>query len=187
MGQNVFAFSPNPFVPNAHFFCPLKTSENLKVFWCFQAVEKGRIGNEWVKEVTESTSPSFISRSNRHRRCSIKKSILNIFAKFVGKHLYRRAFFSKVVGLKTAILSKTRLRHRCFPLVSAKFLRRSFLQNISGRLLLWKEGKKWKQIKIFAMKALSLRHYEDAFLSVRNIFYQNICFFKYVDSVSVSI
>ena len=26
-----------------------KTSENHKVFWCFHGVEKGCIGNEWVK------------------------------------------------------------------------------------------------------------------------------------------
>ena len=26
----------NPFVPNATFLYPLKTSENFKVFWCFQ-------------------------------------------------------------------------------------------------------------------------------------------------------
>ena len=38
----------NPFVPNAPFLYPLKTSENLKVFWCFQGVEKGCIGNKWV-------------------------------------------------------------------------------------------------------------------------------------------
>ena len=39
----------NPFVPNAPFLYPLKTSENLSVFWCFQGVEKGCLGNEWVK------------------------------------------------------------------------------------------------------------------------------------------
>ena len=38
----------NPFVPNAPFLYPSKTSENLTVFWCFQGVEKGCIGNEWV-------------------------------------------------------------------------------------------------------------------------------------------
>ena len=37
----------NPFVPNAPFLYPLKT-ENRKIFWCFQGVEKGCIGNEWV-------------------------------------------------------------------------------------------------------------------------------------------
>ena len=39
----------NPFFPNATFFYPLKTSENRKVFQCFQGVEKGCIGKEWIK------------------------------------------------------------------------------------------------------------------------------------------
>ena len=39
----------NPFVPNAPFLCHLKTLKNLTVFWCFQGIEKGCIGNEWVK------------------------------------------------------------------------------------------------------------------------------------------
>ena len=41
-------YTVNPFVPIAPFLYPLKTSENRKVFWCFQGVEKGCIGNEWV-------------------------------------------------------------------------------------------------------------------------------------------
>ena len=40
----------NPFVPNAPFLYPLKTlSEKLTIFWCFRRIEKGCIGNEWVK------------------------------------------------------------------------------------------------------------------------------------------
>ena len=39
----------NPFVPNAPFLYLLKISKNLTVFWCFQGVEKGCIGNKWVK------------------------------------------------------------------------------------------------------------------------------------------
>ena len=38
----------NPFVPNAHFLNPLKTSENRKVFLCFQGVEKACTGNKWI-------------------------------------------------------------------------------------------------------------------------------------------
>ena len=41
--------SVNPFVPNAPFLYPLKTSENSKVFRCFEGVEKRCIGNKWVK------------------------------------------------------------------------------------------------------------------------------------------
>ena len=40
----------NPFVPNAAFLYPLKTSENLTIFWCFQVVVKGCIGNDKVKQ-----------------------------------------------------------------------------------------------------------------------------------------
>ena len=40
---------PNPFVPNAPFLYPLKTSGNRKVFWCFQGIEKGCIRKKWVK------------------------------------------------------------------------------------------------------------------------------------------
>ena len=40
----------DPFVPNALFLFPLKTSENLTVFWCFQGAKKGCIGIERVKE-----------------------------------------------------------------------------------------------------------------------------------------
>ena len=39
----------NPFVSNALFLYPLKTSENQKAFWCFQWVEEGCIGNKYLK------------------------------------------------------------------------------------------------------------------------------------------
>ena len=38
----------NPFVPNAPFLYTLKTSENRKVFWCFQGVEKGCKPDDYV-------------------------------------------------------------------------------------------------------------------------------------------
>ena len=39
----------NPFVPNASFLYSLKISENLTISDVFRGVEKGFIGNEWVK------------------------------------------------------------------------------------------------------------------------------------------
>ena len=45
-------------------------------------------------------------------------------------------FFNKVAGLRPAILLIKRLRHRCFTVNFAKFLRAHFLQNASRRLLL---------------------------------------------------
>ena len=40
----------NPFAFNVPFLYPLKTSENLTIFWCFQGVEKVLIGIKWVKQ-----------------------------------------------------------------------------------------------------------------------------------------
>ena len=44
-----FIWLYKPFVSNASFLYLLNT-ENRKVFWCFQDVEKGCIGNKWVKK-----------------------------------------------------------------------------------------------------------------------------------------
>ena len=46
----------NSFVPNAPFLYTLTTSENLKVFWCFQGVEKGCIGSKCVNQVSKLIS-----------------------------------------------------------------------------------------------------------------------------------
>ena len=66
-----------------------------------------------------------------------KKRVLRNYAKYTGKHLCQRLFFNKVAGLRSATLLKKRLRHRCFPVNLVKFLRTNFLQNTSGRLLLF--------------------------------------------------
>ena len=74
---------------------------------------------------------------NSHQSCSIIKGVLRNFVKFTGKHLCQSLFFNKVAGLNPATLLKKRLWHRCFPVNFAKFLRTPFLQNSSGRLLLY--------------------------------------------------
>ena len=43
------------FVPNAPFLYSPKTSLSLTVFWFFQGVEKGCIGNEWVNKYEWNT------------------------------------------------------------------------------------------------------------------------------------
>ena len=48
--QSKEIWSLNPFVPNPPFLDPLKTSENLSVFWYFQGVEKEYISNKWVTQ-----------------------------------------------------------------------------------------------------------------------------------------
>ena len=57
--------------------------------------------------------------------------------KFTGKHQCQDLFFNKVAGLRLATLLKKTFWHRRFPVSFAKFLRTPFLQNTSGRLLLY--------------------------------------------------
>ena len=66
-----------------------------------------------------STNSTAKIRSS-HRRCSVKKSVLKIVAKFTRKNLCQSLFFNKVPGLRP----------------SKKWLRAPFLQNTSGQLLL---------------------------------------------------
>ena len=65
-----------------------------------------------------------------HRNQSIdllsKKGVFRNFTKFIGKHLCQSLLFNKVSGLRTATLLKRRLRHRCFPVNLAKFLKNTF-------------------------------------------------------------
>ena len=71
-----------------------------------------------------------------HQRCSLEKGVLRNFSKFTGQQLRQSLFFNKVTGLRPATLLKRRLWHSCFPVNFEKFLRISFLQSTSGRLLL---------------------------------------------------
>ena len=78
-------------------------------------------------------------------RCSVRKGVLRNLAKFTGKHLCeslylnkvvgQSLYFNKVAGLRPATLLKKTFWHRYFPVNFAKFLRKLFLQNTSGRLL----------------------------------------------------
>ena len=45
-------------------------------------------------------------RRSSHRRCSVRKCFLRNFAKFSGKHLHQRLFFSKFAGLSPQLYLK---------------------------------------------------------------------------------
>ena len=51
----------NPFVLNAPFLYPLKTSENLTVFWYFQVVKKGALGTNGLRNLSETLSTNYFS------------------------------------------------------------------------------------------------------------------------------
>ena len=73
----------------------------------------------------------------------IKRSFtkeLTLLQKQPTEVLYKKGVlwnFVKFIGLRPANLLKKRLWHRCFPVNFTKFLRTPFLQNTSGRLLLF--------------------------------------------------
>ena len=56
------------------------------------------------------------------------ESFLKHFTEFKGKRLCQSHFFNKVAGLRSANLSKKRLRHKYFSVNFVKFLRTTFLQ-----------------------------------------------------------
>ena len=92
------------------------------------------------KKYSTSASQAFYTRTrssyskarSSHQRCSIKKDVLRKFVKFTGKHLWYSLSL-----IRPATLLKKRLRRRCFLVNFTKFLRTTFLQNTSGRLLLY--------------------------------------------------
>ena len=86
-----------------------------------------------------------------HKRCSSKKGVLRNFAKFTGKHLCQSLFLNKDAGLRPAIILK-----RGFPVNFAKFLKTTFLQNTSGRLLLKFTDLFKIKVTILGMKYLAL-------------------------------
>ena len=58
------------------------------------------------------------------------------------------------LSLRPATLLKKRLRHRCFPVNFVKFLGIPFLQNISGRLLLYFLVSLYVSFKVIDFKKL---------------------------------
>ena len=69
-----------------------------------------------------------------HRRCFLRKGVLRNFAKFTGKHLFRRLFFNKVAVLRLQLFIKKETLTQVF---SSEFCQISpFSQNTSKRLLL---------------------------------------------------
>ena len=67
---------------------------------------------------------------------SLKKGILKIFAKFIGKHLCRRLLFYKVKPLRPTTLVKMGFQHRCFDVNFLKVLKTPFFAEHIRWLLL---------------------------------------------------
>ena len=88
------------------------------------------------------------------------------------------SLFYKVVGLKPATLLKKRLWYWCFPVNFAKFLRKPFLQNTSGQLLLFLLTLllkiSFKFFKNFSLIfVIDIKHYQVCVTFLFNFSYQN--------------
>ena len=95
-----------------------------------------------------------------------KKGVLENFAKFTGKHLYQSLFFNKVADLRPVTFLKKRLRHRCFPVNFANFLRTPiFIEHLWWMLLIFQNWayNKWNfEVKLGFFKSISMpcgKHY----------------------------
>ena len=67
---------------------------------------------------------------NSHRRCSVEKGVLKIFANSTGKHLYWSVFL--IMFVKSFV--QKRLQHTCSLVKFSKFLRTPIWKNICKRL-----------------------------------------------------
>ena len=85
-------------------------------------------------KLTWDYSTIIFNLTNRsiHRRCSVKKGVLNNFANFTGKHICRSHFLLKLQA--EDFYNKKRLQHWCFPVKCVKFIRTLILKNICKRL-----------------------------------------------------
>ena len=77
-----------------------------------------------------------IGGRNRHRRCFIRKAVLENLAKFTGKHLCQSLFFNNVAGFSLNLPKKETLA-QLFSCKSCEILENIlFKKHLSGRLLL---------------------------------------------------
>ena len=70
---------------------------------------------------------------NSHRRCSVKKRVLKNCAIFTKKHPRWSLFLRKLQRL--AALFKKKLKNKCFPVSTVKFLRNNFFKRSRPEVL----------------------------------------------------
>ena len=125
------------FVPNAPFLYSLKTSENLRVFWRFQGVEEGCIGNEWVKSIHNQgyrKRPLTWNCGSSHPEVFLRKRVLKICSKFAGEHPCRSAISLKL----HCNFIEIALRHGCSTVNFLCIFRTPFLRtNLGGCFWNW--------------------------------------------------
>ena len=119
-------------------------------------------------------------RTRRSRSQMFSKiDVLQNFIEFSEKHMCQSPFFNNVVGWRPASLFLKKIRHMCFPVNFAKFLKAPFWQNSSVRLQWWKPT----AIALAGNKA-SLSSFGQLFLQQQIIFNSSTLSFKLFLTVS---
>ena len=112
----------NPVQSSVVLLYPLKTSENPKVFWCFQGLKQWNTRLKWVN-LFQGVNKS--SHWLKHRFTDVlQNNSLKNFKKITVKHLCWSFFLINF----WANCTEKRLRHRCFQKNFAKFLRTLFFR-----------------------------------------------------------
>ena len=124
-GQNTYRMKKlNPFHITGLFY-PLKTSESHRFFDVFRGYQR----DQWY----EMDQKDFILKNNKNLQLS------RSFKSF--RKLPENRSSHQRCSVKTCNFIKKETQHRWFSVNFAKFLRTSFLQNSSGRLLLRRDRK----------------------------------------------
>ena len=127
MSATVLETRTTYFKKEIHFFIDQPLTCRFFMLCCIQSLFLNQSGNQFS-----------LYRQKQPPEVFYKKGVLRNFAKFTGKYLCQSLFFNKVAGLRSLTLIKNKLWCRCFPVNFAKLLRTPFLQNASGRLLLYR-------------------------------------------------
>ena len=76
-------------------------------------------------------------RSNSPSHMFFKTGVLKNFAIFTGKHLCWNHFLIKLQDWRPVFVFKKRLQHRCFSVITAKFLRIAFFPKFYVMIDIW--------------------------------------------------
>ena len=125
-------------VPNAPFLYPLKTTENHKVFWFFQGVEKWCIKNEWVKSnLKVAVSKMLTNYSEVIWEATIKQRIYL----FLPEKRHRNTRIAPSKKTHQSYDDFERTMHFC---VKTKYMDSFYKKKFFNLLCCYKTGKSWK-------------------------------------------
>ena len=109
-------FCLNAFVPNAPFFYPLKTSENVTVLWCFQGADKVCIGNKCVTVLVSKfqTSKCDLCGSIFDEIIKLKVHLAMVFTVEIMSPIQRRIFKVFTLNCSSTVLSWSKMQESRF-------------------------------------------------------------------------